>query len=68
MLHSVLAQRVAGNAALIGVMIESNLFGGSQPIAARSQLRYGVSITDECVDWATTERMLRYAHRELGTA
>jgi 3-deoxy-7-phosphoheptulonate synthase len=28
-------------------------------------LRYGVSITDKCIDWATTERLLRHAHQEL---
>ena len=47
-------------------MIESNLEAGNQPISADlSQLKYGVSVTDKCVDWATTERMLRYAHARL---
>jgi 3-deoxy-7-phosphoheptulonate synthase len=63
---SVVQQRVRGNQAVIGLMAESNLFEGKQPIPADlSQLRYGVSITDECVSWETTERMLRYAHAEL---
>ena len=49
-----------GNRSLVGVMIESNLVGGNQPIPAdRTQLKYGCSITDACVDWETTERMLR---------
>jgi len=63
---SVLQQRAEGNDAVIGLMVESNLFEGKQPIPPDlSQLRYGVSITDECVSWETTERMLRYAHTEL---
>ncbi len=55
---AVLAQRPQ-QPALIGMMIESNLFEGKQPIPADlSQLRYGVSVTDACVGWETTEQML----------
>jgi 3-deoxy-7-phosphoheptulonate synthase len=51
---------------LIGAMIESNLEAGSQALAgARPSLRYGVSITDGCIDWATTERIVREAHAAL---
>jgi len=47
-------------------MIESNLGWGSQSIPADlSQLKYGVSVTDACVDWSTTETMLREAHAKL---
>ena len=46
--------------ALVGVMIESNLVAGNQPIPQNlSLLRYGCSVTDACVDWATTEEMIR---------
>ncbi|MDY0056704.1 MAG: 3-deoxy-7-phosphoheptulonate synthase [Methyloversatilis sp.] len=49
-----------GNRSIVGVMIESHLEAGNQPIPKDlSQLRYGCSVTDGCVDWATTERMLR---------
>lgn len=49
-----------GNRSLVGAMIESNLVAGNQPIPDdRSQLIYGCSITDACVDWETTEKMLR---------
>ncbi len=49
-----------GNNSLVGIMIESNLIAGNQPIPKTpSELRYGCSITDACVDWETTERMLR---------
>jgi 3-deoxy-7-phosphoheptulonate synthase len=63
---TVVRQRVAGNSAVIGLMVESNLNAGSQKIPKDlRQLKYGVSVTDACVDWATTERMLRRAHSEL---
>lgn len=58
--RNVLAQRAAGNLALTGLMVESYLHEGNQPIPKdMSALSYGVSITDACVSWETTERMLR---------
>ena len=58
--RSVLDQRVAGNAALLGLMVESYLSEGNQAIPQdRTALRYGVSITDACMSWDTTERMIR---------
>jgi 3-deoxy-7-phosphoheptulonate synthase len=48
-----------GNRSIVGLMLESNLHWGSQPIPAdRSQLQYGVSVTDACIDWQTTEDLL----------
>jgi 3-deoxy-7-phosphoheptulonate synthase len=65
--QSLIEQRVAGNIHLAGVMVESNLEEGSQPIAPRlADLRYGVSITDACIGWATTERLLRSGYEALG--
>jgi 3-deoxy-7-phosphoheptulonate synthase len=56
----VIDQRAAGNKALVGLMVESYLEAGSQPMPKNpAQLRYGVSLTDACVDWPTTERMLQ---------
>ena len=50
-------------------MLESNLHAGNQPVPEdRAQLRYGVSVTDACIDWASTEDTLRRAHRELAAA
>jgi 3-deoxy-7-phosphoheptulonate synthase len=64
--NDVLRQRAAGNQQVIGMMVESNLEAGTQKIPAdRNQLRYGVSVTDPCVDWQTTERMLRHAHAQM---
>ena len=66
---SIVEQRRAGNMALMGVMVESNLFAGSQKIPADlNQLKYGVSVTDECVAWDTTERMILHAHESLTRA
>jgi 3-deoxy-7-phosphoheptulonate synthase len=63
---SIIQQRLAGNSAIMGLMVESNLHAGNQKIPADlRQLRYGVSITDACVDWETTERMLRHAYAAL---
>ena len=67
--QSVIAQRVAGNHSLIGMMVESHLGEGSQPFPKPvSELRYGVSITDACIGWETTARMLHHAHAELAKA
>jgi len=51
---------------VIGAMVESNLEHGSQPFPKPvDELKYGVSITDGCIDWPTTESMLLKAHRDL---
>jgi 3-deoxy-7-phosphoheptulonate synthase len=57
-LSDVGAQLRAGSADVLGVMVESNITGGKQELVDQSQLVYGQSITDACVDFATTERML----------
>ena len=52
-------QILDGNRSLVGFMLESNLHWGSQPLTSdRSQLQYGVSVTDACIDWSTTEGLL----------
>ena len=68
-LNSAVKQRLEGNRNIIGVMLESNLNDGKQSIPEDlSQLKYGVSITDACIGWETTERILREAHEQLGNA
>jgi 3-deoxy-7-phosphoheptulonate synthase len=65
-LDAVVAQIEAGNRSISGVMIESFINAGNQPMPKDlSQLKYGVSITDKCLDWETTERVLRSAHDRL---
>ncbi|HHG5003946.1 TPA: 3-deoxy-7-phosphoheptulonate synthase [Pseudomonas aeruginosa] len=62
-LASVLDQRLVGASDLVGVMLESHLFDGCQALGG--ELRYGVSITDGCLGWEGTERILRDAARRL---
>lgn len=62
-LRDVLDQRLAGDASLRGVMLESHLFDGCQALSA--ELRYGVSITDGCLGWSGTEAMLLEAADRL---
>ena len=67
--HDCVHQIVEGNRSIVGLMVESNIEAGSQPIPADlKQLKYGVSVTDPCVDWATTEEMLLRANEELSGA
>ena len=65
--NDVVARRAAGRRELAGAMVESNLHEGSQKIVSGdgAQLRYGVSVIDECVGWDTTEAMLRDAAEAL---
>jgi 3-deoxy-7-phosphoheptulonate synthase len=57
-LRNVLSQRKSGRTDLVAVMIESHIHLGTQP-AAKSGLKYGVSITDACLDWESTAALLR---------
>jgi 3-deoxy-7-phosphoheptulonate synthase len=67
--RNVIAQRAAGTTSLIGLMVESHLHEGNQKMSGNlADLDYGVSITDACVNWETTERMLTEAHQTLGAA
>jgi len=64
--RSVIEQRMGGTKSLIGLMVESHLSEGNQPIPKNiSELRYGVSITDSCIGWEATERMLQWGHEKL---
>ena len=67
--HSVIEQRLGGTRSLIGLMVESHLNEGNQPIPKTlDQLRYGVSITDSCIGWEATESILRWAYERLAGA
>jgi 3-deoxy-7-phosphoheptulonate synthase len=64
--HDVLAQRAAGSRAIIGAMLESNLAAGNQPFPRPpDELVYGLSITDACLGWETTERIVLEAAERL---
>jgi 3-deoxy-7-phosphoheptulonate synthase len=57
--ENVANQILEGNTSIIGLMIESNLKAGNQSIPPDlNDLVYGVSVTDGCIDWETTERSL----------
>ncbi|AAP95406.1 phospho-2-dehydro-3-deoxyheptonate aldolase [[Haemophilus] ducreyi] len=57
--ENVLTQLLAGNRSIIGLMIESHLNAGNQPSEQSFQeMKYGISITDACIDWQTTEHIL----------
>ena len=65
-LRDVVAQIEAGNQSLRGVMLESFLEWGSQKIPKDLRdLRPGLSVTDACIDWPTTEALLREMHDRL---
>lgn len=65
-LKNCIDQIVSGNQSIVGFMIESHLNPGNQSITKDlSKLKYGVSITDKCVDWKNTEKMILQAYRKL---
>jgi 3-deoxy-7-phosphoheptulonate synthase len=60
--EEVVAQRIAGNRHIVGAMLESNHVEGSQAILGdRAAMTWGQSVTDPCIGWETTERILREA-------
>ena len=62
-------QIINGNKNIIGLMLESNLNWGNQKISLnKDQLKYGVSITDACIDWHTTEKLLLETANKLKPA
>lgn len=65
-LENVTQQIVDGNQSIVGLMVESHIKGGRQDIPADlSQLVYGQSVTDGCIDWQTTEDTLLKMHEAL---
>lgn len=64
--QDVVNQRIDGNQAIIGMMLESHLNAGNQKNSGDLEtMQYGVSITDACIDWATTEQLILSAHDQL---
>ena len=65
-MRAILAQITAGNTSIMGAMVESNLLAGSQPFPQPvEKLTRGVSITDGCIGWPTTESLIREVHAAL---
>ncbi|MEM8494004.1 MAG: 3-deoxy-7-phosphoheptulonate synthase [Planctomycetota bacterium] len=69
--NSLVEQRKTGTTAILGAMIESNLEEGNQKLPADfragdlTKLQHGVSITDACMDWETTRRLIEEGWRRL---
>ena len=60
--EAVFEQIAGGNNSIFGLMVESYLEAGNQPLTGDpSSLIYGVSVTDKCIDWTTTERLVQRA-------
>jgi 3-deoxy-7-phosphoheptulonate synthase len=63
---SVIKQKLNGQNAIFGLMLESHLNPGSQKISSNpNDLQYGVSVTDQCVGWDETEDLINWAYNEL---
>lgn len=62
--RDVIQQRAGGSEGIIGLMLESHLFAGNQSLNS-GELRYGVSVTDACIDWSETETLLNEAVESL---
>lgn len=63
--EEIVRQRAEGNRAIIGAMLESNLVAGAQGLTEKECLVYGQSITDQCIDWDTTEKLIRETARRV---
>lgn len=65
-LDNVANQILEGNNSIMGVMLESNLGAGNQKLTSNPKdLKYGVSVTDACIDWDTTEKALLAMDKKL---
>jgi 3-deoxy-7-phosphoheptulonate synthase len=63
--NDVIGQRLAGNSAIRGLLLESNIAAGSQDRDNKTPLEYGVSITDSCIGWEETEALILDAYEKL---
>ena len=64
--QEIVRQRVSGNTKVIGTMLESNLVAGNQKFPRPlDELTYGQSITDQCIDWETTEALVLETAEQL---
>jgi 3-deoxy-7-phosphoheptulonate synthase len=69
--NDLIAQRARGNNNIVGIMLESHLNAGKQRLPEElagfnpSALRYGVSVTDECLGWDATEKLVIEAHKTI---
>jgi 3-deoxy-7-phosphoheptulonate synthase len=64
----VIQQLEQGSENICGLMLESHLQSGYQSLSDPTSLTYAVSITDPCINWETTETLMRYAHQSLSSS
>jgi 3-deoxy-7-phosphoheptulonate synthase len=66
--ENAISQIMDGNTSIVGMMLESNLSEGGQKIPNnKEELKYGVSVTDKCINWEETEKIILAAYDKLGT-
>jgi len=65
--QNVAEQLAAGNDSIIGIMLESHLNAGNQKLVDPANLEYGVSVTDACINWETTEALINELHGTLAS-
>jgi 3-deoxy-7-phosphoheptulonate synthase len=59
-IEDIKSQILSGNKSIFGVMLESNLFSGKQKILSdKESMKYGVSVTDGCIDWNETVSVIQ---------
>jgi len=64
--ENVIQQILDGSTSIVGMMLESNLYEGNQPIPNNlEQLKYGISVTDKCIAWEETEKIILTAYEKL---
>lgn len=59
--NSAIEQIIEGNSAIKGLLLESHLHAGKQPLPA---FQYGISITDPCLDFDTTEKLIKWGYKQ----
>ena len=63
--ENILTQKLKGNKSIVGLMLESHINEGNQSLSDSNNLKYGVSITDACINWETTNDLITDAQKKL---
>ena len=63
--ENILSQKLNGNKSIVGLMLESHINEGNQSLSDPNNLKYGVSITDACINWETTKNLIINAQKKL---
>lgn len=66
--QNIIEQIENGNCSILGIMLESHINAGNQPLKdSASELKYGVSITDACIDWQSSENLFKLLAEKLSS-